>query len=120
MRLRSYVQSVILYHLQNGVGDYIPTKIEINSWVGLEPEKRGGHAHEAKKHGNYLARVLKFKICLDGSTISTIQVQHAYSRQQLKLNPRDVPVEGACNCKVSYQPFHCSLHLSFNQFIISF
>lgn len=99
MRPRSYVQSVILYPLQNRDGDYIPTKVEVNSWVGLEPEKKGGHAREAKKHGNYLARVLKFKVGPDGSTISAIQVQHAYSRQQLKLNPRDVPADGACNCK---------------------
>jgi len=79
MRPRSFVQSVVLNHLQDKDGEYIPTKIEVNSWVALEPEKRGGHAREAKKHGDYKAKVLKFKVYPDSSTIQAILVQHAYS-----------------------------------------
>jgi hypothetical protein len=66
MRPRSHIQSVVLYNRPNSVGDWIPTKIEVNSWVALQPGKKGGHAQDAKKHGlntvagAYKAKVLKF------------------------------------------------------------
>jgi hypothetical protein len=105
MRPRNQVQSVLLYTQTTDEGDYIPRRIEINSWVALQPGKRGGHAHESKKYGSnsiigaYKAQVLKFRVAPGSTSISEIKVQHAYMHRQLRLDPNAPVLESACNCK---------------------
>lgn len=105
MRPRNQVQSVLLYTQMTDEGDYIPRRIEINSWVALQPGKRGGHAHESKKYGSnsiigaYKAHVLKFRVAPGSTSISEIKVQHAYMHRQLWLDPNAPVLESTCNCK---------------------
>lgn len=61
------VEYVLTYNFVNENGEYIPTKLSVNSWVKLQPGKRGGHAIDAKKHsaeGGYKARI--FEISVEG------------------------------------------------------
>jgi len=72
----------------NENGEYIPTKLSINSWIKLQTGTRGGHAVDTKKHsaeGGYKAHILKFRR-KEGSSIATkVLVQHVYVRRQLNL-----------------------------------
>jgi len=49
-------------------GNYIPMRVEINSWVNLMLGKIGGHTKDATKHGgvaiggSYKAKVLGFRV----------------------------------------------------------
>lgn len=103
--MESNIQSVVLYHLTNEDGDNIPLRVEVNSWITLQPGERGGHAKDAKRHGGpsisgaYKAKILGFKAGRGASSVSRIEVQHAYMFRQLVLNPRAPVLEGACNCK---------------------
>lgn len=110
MRPRSLVEVVTIFTRTDAEGNWIPQKIEVNSWVTLTPGSVGGHAKDAKKHGgsgmvgSYKVKVLEFKISVHGS-VSMVKVQHAYMWRQLDLNP-EVPYEmsAACNCKSSCLP----------------
>ena len=90
MRPRSSVQSVILFNLTNNDGTWIPTKVEVYSWVTLTAGRNGGYAKDSKKHGgnssmdgSYKARVLKFKFSPGLNTVSQVLVQHAYTVKSL-------------------------------------
>jgi hypothetical protein len=80
MRPRSQIQSVIIYKRENEDDEYTPLKIEVNSWVSLQPGKQGGHAADARRHGGnsilgaYKATVLKFQAQSGTSTVSKILV----------------------------------------------
>ena len=107
MRPRSSVQSVLLFNLTNNDGSWIPTKVEVDSWVTLTAGRNGGHAKDSKKHGgngsmdgSYKARVLKFKFSPGLNTVSQVLVQHAYMWRQLDLDPTiPMTIPAACNCK---------------------
>ena len=107
MRPRSSLQSVLLYNSTDSDGSWIPTKVEINSWVTLLVGRNGRHAKDSKKHGgsssmdgSYKAKVVKFRLSDRSDTVSEVLVQHAYMWRQLDLNPTvpmEVPI--ACNCR---------------------
>lgn len=100
------VESVLIYNFVNENGEYVPTKLSVNSWVKLQPGKHGGHAIDAKKHsaeGGYKARILKFRWKEGSTTNAEVLVQHVYMRRQLNLRP--TVQHGGCNCK-SFVPFY--------------
>lgn len=108
MRSRSSIQAVSLGNWTDKEGAYVPLKVEINSWVSLKPEKTGGHAKDAAKHGgtgirgSYKARVFDFKMSPGGRALAAVQVQHAYMRRQLDLDNATAklhPPALRCNCK---------------------
>lgn len=102
MESNSSIQSVLLYNSTDSHGNYIPTKVEVNSWVNLMPGKTGGHAKDAMKHGAinnagaYKAKVVDFKT--RGGVVTSVYVQHAYMFRHLDLHPAHIHVT-ACNCK---------------------
>ena len=107
MKPRSSLQSVLLYNSTDNDRSWIPTKVEINSWVTFSAGRNGGHAKDSKKHGgsssmdgSYKAKVVKFKLSERSDTVSEVLVQHAYMWRQLDLNPA-VPMEipAVCNCR---------------------
>lgn len=100
MRPRSYIQSVVLYNERDKDGDYIPLKIELNSWVALHSDELGG----TSINGAYKARVCEFEV--KGGVVTQIRVQHAYMRRELRMHPvRHVTQSSACNCKISATQF---------------
>jgi hypothetical protein len=84
MRSRSAVQSVILYNNRDAKNEWIPTKVEVNSWIVLMPGKVRGHAKDSKKHGGdsmdgcYKAKVLQFQLNDGSNVVLAVRVQHAY------------------------------------------
>lgn len=107
MRPRSSVQSVLLFNSTNSDGSWIPTKVEVYSWVTVTAGRNGGHAKDSERHGgnssmdrSYKARVLNFRFSPGLNTVSQVLVQHAYMWRQLDLNPTVlVTIPAACNCK---------------------
>ena len=65
MRPRGLVQSVFLLNTTENNGNWIPMKININSWIILMPRKTGGHTEDVLKHdgtssvGAYKAKVVE-------------------------------------------------------------
>jgi len=51
MRPHSFAQSDLFSNLIESDGNWIPTKVEINSLVTLAVGRNGGHAKDSKKHG---------------------------------------------------------------------
>jgi len=107
--MESDIASVVLFHLTDDNGNSIPLRIEVNSWVTLQPGERGGHARDARKHGGaslsgaYKAKIIKFKASRSATSVSQILVQHAYMPRQLHLNPHTpIQLESACNCKLMF------------------
>lgn len=106
MRPRSEIQSAILYNMIDSHGNWVPMKVEVNSWVTLMPGRNGGHAKDARKHGgynmdgSYKAKVLEFRV--QATSVAFVRVQHAYMQRQLDLNP-DIPFPSTttCNCMLS-------------------
>lgn len=101
MRPRSSVEGVILYNSKEHE-NWVPLKVEVNSWVSLRAGRNGGHGKEAAKHGGvesiqgcFKAKVLKFWVAV--GAISSVQVQHAYMWRQLDLDPDDQISSAACN-----------------------
>lgn len=95
MRPWSYIQSVVLYNERDEDGDYIPLKIELNSWVALHSDEPGG----TSINGAYRGRVCKFEV-KDG-VMTQIRVQHAYMLRELRMHPvQPVTQSNACNCKI--------------------
>jgi hypothetical protein len=94
MRPRSEIQSVIFYNMIDSHGNWVPMKVEVNSWVTLMPGRNGGHAKDERKHGgysmdgSYKAKVLEFRV--QATSVASVCVQHAYMRRQLDLN-LDIP-----------------------------
>lgn len=106
MRPRNTIQAVLVHNEPDNDGNWVPLRLEVGSWVSLQPGKIGGHASDAKKHGgtsirgSYKAKVLEFRVSPAGKSISAVRVQHAYMRRQLDLLPA-VPNQDAkfLNCK---------------------
>jgi hypothetical protein len=105
MRPCSSIQAIILSYSVDDEGEYIPLRVEKNSWVSLMLGKTGGHAKDATKHGGagiagcYKAKVIDFRLSHGMKSIVVVQVQHAYMRRQLDLDPT-IPVTNAtCNCR---------------------
>jgi len=92
--------------MTNSDGNWVPMKVEVNSWVTLMPGWNGGHAKDARKYGgynmdgSYKAKVLEFRV--KATSVASVHVQHAYMWRQLDLHP-DIPVSitAACNCMLS-------------------
>lgn len=105
MRPRSSVDGVLLFNSTDREGNWIPMKVEVNSWISLMPGRNGGHAKDAARHGgcsiggSYKAKVLKFKTSAGSGIVSSVLVQHAYMRRQLDLDPSIPTQNAACNCK---------------------
>lgn len=105
MRSRSSVHAVLLNNFVDNKGKYVPMRVKINSWVNLMPGKIGGHAKDAAKHGgvaiegSYKAKVLGFRVSSCMRVVSAVQVQHAYMRRQLDIDPMTPVHDAACNCK---------------------
>jgi len=105
MKPRSSVQAILLNNYVDTEGNYIPMRVEINSWVSLMLGKIGGHAKDSAKHGgaairgSYKAKVLGFRVSPRMEAVSTVQVEHAYMRHQLDIDPRTPIEDTACNCK---------------------
>ena len=105
MRLQSKIQSAIVYikNIESN-GNWVPLKIEANSWITLQPGKIGGHAEDSRRHGGsliasaYKAKVLQFKVG-PTSTLKKILVEHAYMFRQLQLDLAVLVPEAHCNCK---------------------
>ena len=51
MRPCNSIQAIILSNSIDDEGEYIPLRVEKNSWVSLMPGKIGGHAKDATNHG---------------------------------------------------------------------
>ena len=53
------VEFVLTCNFLNENGEHIPTNLSVNSWVKLQPGKRGGHAIDAKNsaEGGYKAQI---------------------------------------------------------------
>lgn len=102
MESNSSIQSILLYNSTDSHRNYIPTKVEVNSWVNMMPGKTGSHAKDAMKHGEiknagaYKAKVVDFKT--RGGVVTYVYVQHAYMFRHLDLHPAHIHVT-ACNCK---------------------
>lgn len=83
MRPRGLVQYVLLFNTIDSNGNWIPSNVDINSWVTLMPGKTGDHAKDALKHGGtssvgaYKAKVLKFKTSV--GVVSFVRIQRAYT-----------------------------------------
>jgi len=107
MRPRSSLQSVLLYNSIDSDGSWIPTKVEINSWVTLVAGRNSGHTKDSKKYsssssmdGSYKAKVVNFKLSDKSNTVSEVLVQHAYMWRQLDLNLAVLmEILVACSCK---------------------
>lgn len=105
MRPRSSIQAVILNNSVDDEGQYIPLRVEKNSWVNLMPGKTRGHAKDAAKHGgagiagSYKAKVIDFRLSPGMKSIAAVRVQHAYMRRQLDLDPAVPVLNAACNCR---------------------
>jgi hypothetical protein len=102
----SKVQGVILF-IEQDEGNWVPLKVEVNSWVCLNPGNRGGHARDAMRHGgtniigSYKARVVRFRLNRSGG-VASVLVNHAYMYRQLCLDPTILNVQTtAINCKSS-------------------
>lgn len=112
MRPRNTIQAVKVHNEPDNDGNWVPLRLEVGSWVSLQPGKIGGHASDAKKHGgtsirgSYKAKVLEFRVSHGGKSISVVRVQHAYMWRQLYLLPA-LPNHDAkfLNCKflIPYQ-----------------
>lgn len=82
MRSRRLVQYVLLFNIIDSNGNWIPTNVDIKSWVTLMPGKTGDHGKDALKHSGtssvsaYKAKVLKFK--MNVGVVSFVRIQHAY------------------------------------------
>ena len=81
MRPWSHVQSIVLYNEIDKDGNYIPLKIELNSWIALHSDEPVG----TSINGAYKAWVCEFEV-KDG-VVTRIKVQHAYMRRELKMHP---------------------------------
>jgi len=105
MRPQSSIQVILLNNVVDDEGNYIRLRVEINSWVSLMLGKSGGHAKYSAKHGgatiggSYKAKVLGFRINLSMVAIFEVQVQHAYMKRQLDIDPRTPIQDAICNCK---------------------
>ena len=51
MRPRNSIQSILVYNEPNHEGNWVSLRLEVGSWIHLQPGKIGGHACDAKKHG---------------------------------------------------------------------
>ena len=114
MRPGSSVEEVILYNSKENE-NWMPLKVEINSWVSLKAGRNRGHGRKAAKYGRmesiqgcFKPKVLKFWVAL--GAILSVQVQHAYMWCQLDLDRNDQISTIACSCK-----FFFKIHLSILQ-----
>ena len=104
MDTQSRITRVLLY-IKESEGNFIPIKVEVNSWISLFPSNRRRHARDALRHGgssiagSYKAKVLKFRFNRTG-IVSGVLVQHSYMHRQLCLDPLVPMLQPAtCNCK---------------------
>ena len=100
------IESVSIENISEA-GVRVSLRVEINSWVSLRPRKKGGHAKDAARHGgansiegSYKARISGFRMSPGCKGVSAVQVQHAYQRRQLDLDPTVLIGLGAVNCKL--------------------
>lgn len=100
------IESVSIENISEA-GVRVSLRVEINSWVSLRPGKKGGHAKDAARHGgadsiegSYKARISGFRMSPGCKGVSAVQVQHAYQRRQLDLDPTVLLEQAAVNCKL--------------------
>jgi hypothetical protein len=97
-RPNSLVQSVILHNTQDLEGNWIPMRVDRDSWVMLQPASDGPWGREARRHGGENFRGAFKAQIRDFSWISTehgacdldkVLVQHAYQPRHLRLDPAE-------------------------------
>ena len=91
-RPRAEVQTVVIYNDQDARGRWIPLRLEIGSWVTLQPTMSGPWARDARTHGGatnagaWKAEICKFRWSfarIHGKEVlqlDSILVRHAYQR----------------------------------------
>ncbi|CAM6086143.1 unnamed protein product [Calypogeia fissa] len=82
-RPRSEIASVIIHIKGEKDDEWIPKKIERNSWVTLSAPKRGPWA----KQGDFIAQIKKFKFSAN-ATLESVLVAHAYYHRQLEVESK--------------------------------
>jgi hypothetical protein len=97
-RPRSKVQAVTVCNDQNVAFDWIPLRLEVNSWVILKAVPTGAWARDARAHGEesfagaWKAQIKDFRWIPNagrngGMKLEAILVRHAYHRRQIVLDP---------------------------------
>jgi len=96
MRPHNTIQSILIYNGLDSEGNWVSLKLEVGSWICLQPRKIGGYTCDVKKHGStsihgsYKETVLKFRVSHGGQSILAVKVLPAYMKHQLDL-PLTVP-----------------------------
>jgi hypothetical protein len=95
-RPKSIVQSVILHNDQDFEGNWIPLRVDRDSWVMLQPTSAGQWGREARRHGGdnfrgaWKAQIRDFS-WVQGvrgrSNLDQVLVRHAYQPHHLVLDP---------------------------------
>lgn len=98
------MDAILTFNVKDEHGAWIPTRINIGSWITLQPGGRGAHACDAAEHGGptsfegaYKAKVLQFRMRKGSRTLLDVLVQHAYMQRQLHVDIEFL--QGKCNCK---------------------
>lgn len=114
-RPRDVVQSLMIHNRVDEDDNWVGLKLERGSWVNLQATRHGPWGvSDANPRGDgasmrsaWKARVIdfRFKVGISSGTTTTkpvvdsILVRHAYTRGQISVEPRQVPLLGPCNCK---------------------
>lgn len=118
-RPKDEIASVVVHNDKDTSGKWIPMKLEVGSWVTLQPESTGEWGRDAARHGGdsfggaYKGKILKFRFKMTYASDSSrapkmeldaVKIRHAYMRRQLQL-------EAAEDLR---EPRHCNyLYLSY-------
>ena len=107
-RPKSIVQSVILHNDQDVHGNWIPMRLDRDSWVLLQPKSEGPWGREARRHGGdnfrgaFKAQIVDFSWTpgvRGASNLDKVLVRHAYQPRQLSLDPA---VAASRQCTANY------------------
>ena len=109
-RPNSQVQSVMLHNNQDGEGNWIPMRLDCDSWVMLQPTSEGPWGREARRHGGdnfrgaFKAQIIDFSWTpgVRGEiNLDKVLVRHAYQPRHLRLDPA-LAANGPCMANYLY------------------
>ena len=92
-RPKSIVQRVILHNNQDVHGNWIPMRLDRDSWVLLQPKSEGPWGREARRHGGdnfrraFKAQIVDFSWTpgvRGASNLDKVLVRHAYQPCHLR------------------------------------
>ena len=107
-RPNSLIQSVILHNNQDVEGNWIPMRLDRDSWVMLQPASDGPWDREARRHGGenfrgaFKAQIRDFSwtpTVHGACNLDKVLVQHAYQPRHLCL---DLAVAATSSCMANY------------------